>query len=103
LPTAFAARTVVRMADLASILEKLPELGRLLQQLASPQDPACRIALELQLEQRIMVEDAAAIHKVHATTFKRHYSHLIEKFGPRCQRIKLRDALNPQPPPTRSR
>jgi hypothetical protein len=89
------------MSDIAPILNKLPELSRLLQQLAVPQDPAGRIALELQLEQRIMVEEAAAIHKVHPSTFKRHYSHLFEKIGPRCQRIKLRDALNPRPPPTR--
>jgi hypothetical protein len=92
------------MSGIARILETRPALERLLQQLeSSPQDPAIHAALELQLEQRIMVEEAAAIHDVHPSTFKRHFSHLIEKFDPRCQRIKLRDALNPRPPPTRSR
>jgi hypothetical protein len=90
------------MSGIARIFETFPALERLLQQLeSSTQDPASRAALELQLEQRIMVEEAAAIHKVHPSTFKRHYSHLFEKIGPRCQRIKLRDALNPRPPPTR--
>jgi hypothetical protein len=90
---------------MSRILEsRCPALERLLQQLdSSPKDPAIRAALEIQLEQRIMVEEAAAIHHVHPSTFMRHYAHLIETFGPRCRRIKLRDALNPRPLPTRSK
>jgi hypothetical protein len=92
------------MSGIARILEARPALERLLQQFeSSPQNPAIRAALEIQLEQRIMVEEAAAIHDVHPSTFMRHFSHLVETFGPRCRRIKLRDALNPRPPSTRSR
>jgi hypothetical protein len=92
------------MSGIARILEAHPALERLLQQLASsPHDPAVLAALAIQLEWRIMIEEAAAIHDVHPSTFKRHYGHLIESFGPRCQRIKLGDALNPRPPPTRSK
>jgi hypothetical protein len=87
------------MSGIAHILEAHPALEHLLRQLeAAPHDPALRAALEVLLEQRIMVEDAAAIHAVHPTTFKRAYPHLIETFGPRCRRVKLRDALNPRPP-----
>ncbi len=92
------------MSGIARILEAHPVLGRLLQQLASsPHDPAVLAALAIQLEQRIMVEEAAAIHEVHPSTFKRHYGHLIESLGPRCQRVKLRDAINPRPAQARPR
>ena len=53
----------------------------------------------LDRRRRIPVRLAAALHRVHETTFKKHYAHLIKKFGPRLNLVELGDALDLPPPP----
>jgi hypothetical protein len=89
------------MSGLACIFETSIALDRLRQLLESPPDTETRARIEIELERRIPLDDAAALNSVHSSTFKRHYAHLVEKFGPRLDLVKLRNALTlPPPPPT---
>ena len=45
------------------------------------------------LRRKITVPEAAAIVGVHEDTFRKHFSHLIQKVGPRLDRVRLGDAL----------
>jgi hypothetical protein len=47
----------------------------------------------LDLERHISVKEAAGIKGISPDTFKRHYSHLIEKTSPRRNTVKLRKLL----------
>ena len=82
----------------AHILETLPALDRLRELLETPPDAATRARIEIELEGRIPLDSAALINSVHRTTFKRHYGHLVERFGPRLELVKLRNALTLPPP-----
>jgi hypothetical protein len=53
----------------------------------------------LQLEQGVPLETAGALNNVHGATFERAFPHLVRKIGPRRKIVKLRDAINPTPPP----
>jgi hypothetical protein len=47
----------------------------------------------LDLERHVSVPEAAALKGISPDTFKRHYSHLIEKTSPRRNTVKLRKLL----------
>jgi hypothetical protein len=76
-------------------------LHRLRQLLESVPDEATRVLIEIELERRIPLDDAASFNSVHRTTFKKHYGHLVERFGPRLELVKLRYALTLPPLSTR--
>jgi hypothetical protein len=80
------------------IFETIPAFDRLRELLASPLDEATRARIEIELEGRIPLDDAATLNSVHRTTFKKHYPHLVERFGPRLELVKLRNALILPPP-----
>jgi hypothetical protein len=44
-------------------------------------------------QRRISVPEAAALRGISARTFKRHFSHLIQKTSPRRETVALGDAL----------
>jgi hypothetical protein len=43
---------------------------------------------------KISVGQAAEIAGIHEDTWRKHYSHLILKLGPRLERVNLEDALS---------
>ena len=86
------------MSGLARFLEAPATLDRLRELLQSPPDTTTRARIEIELERRIPLDDAAALNSVHRSTFKRHFPHLVEKFGPRLELVKLRNALTLPPP-----
>jgi hypothetical protein len=88
------------MHELATILETLPALERLRALLEMPPDAAARAHLEVVLEGRVPVADAAALNSVHPSTFRKHFGHLVKKFGPRLELVRLRDALTLPPKDT---
>jgi hypothetical protein len=45
------------------------------------------------LRRKITVNEAAALVGVHEDTFRKHFSHLIQRVGPRLDRVRLGDAL----------
>jgi hypothetical protein len=57
----------------------------------------------LELEQAISLPAAAALNDVHPVTFERAFPHLVRRVGPRRKTVKLRDAIDPQPPPATDR
>jgi len=89
------------MSGFAPVFDGLPALDRLRELLESVPDKATRALIEIELERRIPLDDAALFNSVHRTTFKRHFPHLIEKFGPRLELVKLRHALTLPPSTTR--
>jgi hypothetical protein len=91
------------MSGLARILETSIAFDRLRELLQSPLDTETRARIEIELERRIPLDDAAALNSVHPSTFKRNYGHLVEKFGPRLDLVKLRHALTLPPPETKSK
>jgi hypothetical protein len=97
LPAAYSMRGMTILAR--CIFETSSALERLRDLLETPLDAATRARIEIELEGRIPVDDAASINSVHPSTFRRHYPHLIRKFGPRLDLVKLRDALTLPPPP----
>jgi hypothetical protein len=80
------------MFGLARIFEGLA-LERLRELLETVPDAATRALIEIELARRIPLADAATFNSVHRTTFKKHYPHLVERFGPRLELVKLRHAL----------
>jgi len=52
----------------------------------------------LDLLKKIPVREAAAFNDLSEATFRRHYSHLIEKITPRRDAVKLGNAINLPPP-----
>lgn len=57
----------------------------------APRPPADLTPLELQ--RKINVQEAADLNDVSASTFRRHYSHLIQKVGLRRDVVTLGDAI----------
>ena len=53
---------------------------------------------ELDLRRRVKVKHAAAISDVSEASFRRHYSHLIQKITARRDGVVLADALTLPPP-----
>jgi hypothetical protein len=51
----------------------------------------------LDLEKNVDVDTAAEIKGLSYSTFKRHYSHIIQKVSPRREAVKLRTLLSAQP------
>jgi len=45
------------------------------------------------LRRQISVQEACTMVGVHEDTFRKHYSHLIKRVGPRLQRVALGDVL----------
>jgi hypothetical protein len=45
------------------------------------------------LRRKISVQEAASMVGVHEDTFRRHFSHLIKRVGPRLDRVTLGDAI----------
>jgi hypothetical protein len=87
------------MSD-ASKFEGISSLDRLRELLESPPDESTRARLEIELERRIPLDDAAAFNSVRAATFKKNFPHLVERFGPKLELVKLRNALTLPPPDT---
>jgi hypothetical protein len=54
---------------------------------------------ELELRRRIKVSQAAELNDLSEASFRRHYSHLIQKMTERRDGVTLGDALTLPPPP----
>jgi hypothetical protein len=60
------------------------------EQMARPRKaPPEELPDALALRRRIPVQEAAAILGIHEDTFRKHYSGLIRKIGPRLERVEL--------------
>jgi hypothetical protein len=61
--------------------------------MARPSKPTIPLPEAVALRRKISVQEAAAMVGVHEDTFRRHFSHLIKRIGPRLDRVTLGDAL----------
>ena len=52
-----------------------------------------KLSDDLARRRKISVPEAAAILNVHPDTFKKHYPNLVQKIGPRLERVNLADVL----------
>jgi hypothetical protein len=92
----FAARSLGGMDDSIKIHTiDLPT------RFGSERDTAISKLTALELEQGIPLPAAAKLNDVHAVTFEKAFPHLVRKIGPRRKIVKLGDAINPQPPPSK--
>jgi hypothetical protein len=61
--------------------------------MARPRKAATPLSPDLTRHRKISVQEAADIVDVHEDTFRKHFSHLIKKIGPRLDRVELADVL----------
>jgi hypothetical protein len=54
---------------------------------------------ELDLRRKVKVKHAAAVNDLSEASFRRHYSHIIQKITARRDAVTLLDALVLPPPP----
>ena len=61
--------------------------------MARPSKPTIPLPEAIVLRRTISVQEAAAMNGLHEDTFRKHFSHLIKRVGPRLDRVTLGDAI----------
>jgi hypothetical protein len=61
--------------------------------MARPSKPTIPLPEAVALHRKITVQEAANLVGVHEDTFRKHFSHLIKRVGPRLDRVTLGDAI----------
>jgi predicted ArsR family transcriptional regulator len=60
----------------------------------SPKKSLPELSETLALRRKISVSEAAGLLDIHHQTFRKHYPHLIERVGPRLERVQLGKVLS---------
>jgi len=61
--------------------------------MAAPRKIPSPLPEAVALRRKITVQEAANLVGVHEDTFRKHFSHLIKRVGPRLDRVTLGDAI----------
>jgi hypothetical protein len=62
--------------------------------MARPRKATLQLPEAIARRRKISVQAASAMVDVHEDTFRKHYSHLITRVGPRLERVTLGDVLD---------